>query len=385
MTKTEEAPRTTPADGTQAAAVLADGATLHVSGAWTLGNPHPDATEFLAENPMQGEWTLECGGLKRWDTTLLVFLSKVYAEAETRGFTLKEGDLPRGLSRLLQMCRASRNATSAAANAAPPRKTLLQCLGSFGVELKETILEILLFTGELTVSIGRLLGWRTQMRWCDFRHQLTECGPKALPIISLISFLMGLVLAFVGSIPLKWFQAQQYVASLVGIGMFRLMAPVMVGIVMAGRTSAAYAAELGTMQANDELDALETLGILKTDFLVLPRFLAMALMLPLLNLFADFVSTIGGLIVATFNLGLTPQAYWHTLLTTTRTSDLLVGVATCFVLGVLDACCGCYQGIHCGRSAADVGRATTSSVVYSIVCIVIATSLITVITVLLEI
>ena len=200
-----------------------------------------------------------------------------------------------------------------------------------------------------------------------------------------VVFLMGLVLAFVGSIPLKWFQAQQYVASLVGIGMFRLMAPVMVGIVMAGRTSAAYAAELGTMQANDELDALETLGILKTDFLVLPRFLAMALMLPLLNLFADFVSTVGGLIVATFNLGLTPQAYWHTLLTTTRTSDLLVGVATCFVLGVLDACCGCYQGIHCGRSAADVGRATTSSVVYSIVCIVIATSLITVITVLLEI
>ena len=154
---------------------------------------------------------------------------------------------------------------------------------------------------------------------------------------------------------------------------------------MAGRTSAAYAAELGTMQANDELDALETLGILKTDFLVLPRFLAMALMLPLLNLFADFVSTVGGLIVATFNLGLTPQAYWHTLLTTTRTSDLLVGVATCFVLGVLDACCGCYQGIHCGRSAANVGRGTTSSVVYSIVCIVIATSLITVITVLLEI
>ena len=234
MTKKEEAPRTTPADGMQAAAALADGATLHVAGAWTLGNPHPDATEFLAENPMQGEWTLECGGLKRWDTTLLVFLSKVYAEAEARGFALKEGDLPRGLSRLLQMCRASRNATSAAANAAPPRKTLLQCFGVFGVELKETILEILLFTGELTVSIGRLLGWRTQMRWCDFRHQLTECGPKALPIISLISFLMGLVLAFVGSIPLKWFQAQQYVASLVGIGMFRLMAPVMVGIVMAG-------------------------------------------------------------------------------------------------------------------------------------------------------
>jgi phospholipid/cholesterol/gamma-HCH transport system permease protein len=239
------------------------------------------------------------------------------------------------------------------------------------------------FTGTLTVDLLALVGGRSRMRYGDLRNQMVICGPRALGIISLISFLMGLILAFIGAIPLRWFQAESYVASLVGIGMLRLMAPVMVGIVMAGRTSASYAAELGSMQVNEEIDAMETMGISSMQFLVLPRFIAMSLMLPLLCVFADAVSVLGGMVVATAYLKITPLSYFETLFSTARVNDLLVGIFTAFVLGILDGICGCYQGMKCGRSAAAVGSATTGAVVSSIICIVIATSLITVITVVL--
>lgn len=333
---------------------------------------------------MTAAWKITARDLGKWDSTLLVFLSRTLALAETQGLRTDFSELPEGLTRLLKLGEYGR-AHAATPQEAADEKSLVHQAGELGIELHSTIGEIIDFIGAITLSLWHLVTFRSKMRWSDFREQVFNCGPMAMPITALISFLMGLILAFVGAIPLKWFQAQQYVASLVGIGMLRLMAPTMVGVVMAGRTSASYAAELGTMQVNEELDALQTLGVPHTDFLVLPRFLAMSLMLPVLTIFADITSILGGLLVAVFDMGLTPHAYLHTLVTTTRLSDLTVGLITCFVLGILDACCGCYQGMHCGRSAAAVGRVTTSAVVYSIVCIVIATSLITVLTVILKV
>ncbi len=371
-----------------AKAILKDG-TLLLSGTWDRDRPHPTTDRFLTEAAAGEKHTLraiDANGLEAWDSTLLVFLSALLALSEKEGAPAPnlEG-LPRGLRTLLELgAKGRRNAPAPRDNAAE-EPSLLHRYGARGLELWEVALEIIRFVGEVSLGLWRLLTFRSAMRACDFRTQLAECGPRALGIISLISFLMGLVLAFVGSIPLKWFQAQPYVASLVGIGMLRLMTPTMVGVVMAGRNSAAYAAELGTMKVNEELDALQTLGIPLVDFLVMPRFLAMCLMMPLLTLFGDLVSILGGMLVAVFDLDLTVQSYWTTLVTTTRVSDLLVGVATCAILGILDALCGCYQGMHCGNSAAAVGESTTSAVVYSIVCIVIATSLVTIITVLLKI
>lgn len=357
---------------------------LALTGDWLRGAPHPEADDFLQQHQMVATWKLNADNLGKWDSTLLVFLSKICAHAEVKGFAVDFSALPDGLAKLLKLGEYGRKHTPVRTNDATP-KSLFVKAGEFGIEIRDTVIEIVDFIGALALSLWHLVTFRSKMRWTDFREQLFACGPKAMPITSLISFLMGLILAFVGSIPLKWFQAQQYVASLVGIGMLRLMAPTMVGVVMAGRTSASYAAELGTMQVNEELDAMQTLGIPHTDFLVLPRFLAMSLMLPVLTIFADITSIVGGLLVAMFDMGLTPHAYIYTLLTTTRLSDLIVGLITCFVLGILDACCGCYQGMHCGRSAAAVGRVTTAAVVYSIVCIVLATSLITVITVILKV
>lgn len=366
-----------------ASAKLIDG-QLAVTGDWLRGACHPDADEFLREHPMESPWKLVADNLGKWDSTLLVFLSRIAMHAEEKGLRIDFDKLPDGLAKLLKLGEYGRKHAAKRDDAEADKSLLIQA-GKFGIELHDTIVGIVDFIGALTLSIWRLATFRSKMRWTDFRDQLFACGPMAMPITSLISFLMGLILAFVGSIPLKWFQAQQYVASLVGIGMLRLMAPTMVGVVMAGRTSASYAAELGTMQVNEELDALQTLGIPHTDFLILPRFLAMSLMLPILTIFADFTSILGGMLVAVLDMGLTPHAYIHTLITTTRLSDLTVGLITCFVLGILDACCGCYQGMHCGRSAAAVGRVTTAAVVYSIVCIVLATSLITVLTVILKV
>ena len=223
------------------------------------------------------------------------------------------------------------------------------------------------------------------MRWEDVWNEIIKAGPKALFIVCLIGFLMGLILAFIGSIPLKWFRAEVYVASLIGIGMLRLMAVVMTGTVMAGRTGAAYAAELGTMQVNEEIDALESMGISPMEYLVLPRVIALTLMMPFLCLFADIIGVLGGMVVGVFYMGLSSLEYWQQMSDTTRVNDLLVGLFTSLVFAVLIALCGCIRGIRCGRSSDSVGQATTAAMVSSLVCLVIATAIITVITVNLKI
>lgn len=352
------------------------------SGDWLRGQEHPTCQDILKDHPPQEGVCLTAPHLGQWDSTLPVELLRLILAYQKAGFALNFEELPPGLVKLLKLCQGAQRVPDTKPS---EHLTLLHHAGYWGLRVSTAIYDIANFTGELVLAFGRLITGKSQMRFRDFHSKVVVNGPRALPIISLISFLMGIILAFIGAIPLKWFQAEMYVASLVGIGMLRLMAPVMVGIVMAGRTSSAYAAELGTMQVNEELDAMRTLGIPPMDFLVLPRFLAMALMMPLLGIFADIVSIVGGLVVAIVYLRLSPLSYITTLTDTTRISDLLVGLFTCSVLGILDGLCGCYQGLHCGRDAEAVGRATTSAVISCIICIVIAVSLITVLTVVLSI
>ena len=160
--------------------------------------------------------------------------------------------------------------------------------------------------------------------------------------------------------------------------MLRVMGAVMTGVIMAGRTGAAFAAELGTMQVNEEIDALKTMGIAPMEFLVLPRMLALALMMPLLCLYADMMGLLGGYLVGVAMLGLSPTEYLVTTREMVGLSNLWIGLAQSFVFGILVALTGCLQGIKCGRSASSVGTAATSAVVTGIVAIVIATAIITV-------
>ena len=223
------------------------------------------------------------------------------------------------------------------------------------------------------------MSFRSIMRRIDFCAALDDCGPKALAIVSLISFLVGLILAFVGAVQLQIFGAQIYVASLVTVGMCRIMGAIMVGIIMAGRTGSAYAATIGTMQVNEELDALQTMGLSQIDFLVMPRLLALILAMPILTMLADFMGMLGGGFVGVFIMGLPYQEYWKFAINAFTLNNFLVGIFHGFCFGIIIAMCGCYSGLTCGRNADSVGVATTSSVVNAIVWMIVITGIITVI------
>ena len=259
-------------------------------------------------------------------------------------------------------------------------ETFLFRIGSDATDFFRSSRETLDFVGEAAMAFTRFLAGKARFRRSDLTRIIQDCGIEALPIISLISLLVGLILAFVGAVQLVMFGAQIYVANLVGISMVRVMGAVMAGIVMAGRTGAAFAAQLGTMQVNEEIDAFKTMGISPMEFLVLPRILGLTLMMPLLCLYADLMGILGGFIVGVSMLDLNMVEYYHQTKASVTLSDLWIGIVQSAVFGILVALAGCLRGMQCGRSASAVGDATTSAVVTGIVAIIVATAIITVIT-----
>jgi phospholipid/cholesterol/gamma-HCH transport system permease protein len=226
------------------------------------------------------------------------------------------------------------------------------------------------FIGEACLTFARFFLGKARYRRIDLVLLLQECGAQALGIVTLINFLVGLILAFMGAVQLRQFGAQIYVADLVGLGMTREMGAIMTGVIIAGRTGAAFAAQLGTMQVNEEIDALITMGIPPMEFLVLPRMLALMLMMPLLCVFADLVGILAGLVVATGLLDLTLVEYVNETQKAVSLLDCGVGLFKSAVFGALIALAGCLRGMQCGRSAAAVGAAATSAVVTGIVWII---------------
>ncbi|MDD3694501.1 MAG: ABC transporter permease [Lentisphaeria bacterium] len=341
-------------------------------GQWLQTALRPGLESLVLPEGLQ-ELELHCAESLQWDSSLLIYLRRLEQLCQQRELLCHRAALPPGVLKLLDISRAG-----AVAKAQLGRRAhFFQRAGQRVRRFWQGSLEILSFVGELSLSLFRLFLGRPGFRGLELLRQFAQAGPAALAIISLIGFLMGVILAFIGAIPLQWFGVESYIASLIGIGILRLLAPVMVGVVMAGRTGAAFAAELGSMQINEEIDAYRTLGIDPVRFLVLPRFLALTLMLPFLCLFADLLGLLGGMVVAVGYFNITWLDYYDTLIRTTRLADLWVGLFTSLVFGALVSLCGCFQGINCGRKAESVGKAATDAVVYSIVCIVLATAVIT--------
>jgi phospholipid/cholesterol/gamma-HCH transport system permease protein len=197
-----------------------------------------------------------------------------------------------------------------------------------------------------------------------------QAGAEALPIVTLIALLVGLIMGFVGAVQLQRFGASIFIADLVGLATTREMGAMMTAIIMSGRTGAAYAAQLGTMKVTEEIDALTTLGIAPLDFLVIPRILALFVMMPLLCLYADIVGILGGSIVATGMLHLTALQYFEQISHAVTLTQVSIGVVKSALFGILVALSGCYHGTRCELDASSVGDATTASVVMSIVFIV---------------
>jgi phospholipid/cholesterol/gamma-HCH transport system permease protein len=323
----------------------------------------------LEEQPPPRRVVFDATALQAWDSTLLAMVARVVATCAQRGVEVDTSDLPAGVRRLLDLVR------SAPATRARPRKPRPSWLARVGERARSRAglsVDSLELVGRAAFSLGRLVRGRVRCRREDVLRELTSAGIDALPIVSVVSLLLGMILAFVGAVTLRPFGATLYVANVVTVGMVRELGAVMTAIVMAGRTGSAYASELSTMNVTQETDALVTLGIEPVDFLVLPRMLALALMMPLLYLYASAVAMVGGGVVAVGLLGLTPELYASASQSSVPLYTLLFGLAKSGAFGVLVAFAGCSEGMRGGRNAADVGRAATEAVVRSIVWIIAA-------------
>ena len=358
----------------------ADTIRLRLSGSWRLSRPLPAAAEV--ERELEGRSgirriAIDVGGLNGWDSGLLIFLRGLDGFADRMGLETDASGLPEGVRRLLRLAAAVPE--RAGARRAAARESFLARVGRETVALVQASRELVAFLGEVTIAFGRLLRGTARFRRSDLMLILQEAGAQALPIVSMISFIVGVILAFLGSIQLLQFGAQIYVADLVGIGMARDMAAMMVGIILAGRTGAAFAAQLGTMQVNEEIDALATLGLSPMEFLVLPRVLALVVMTPLLCLYATLMGLLGGAFVGVTFLDLPAVTYLQETQYALQLPDFAAGLIKGGVYGVVVAVAGCLRGMQCGRSSAAVGQATTSAVVTSIVFIVICMAILTLI------
>ncbi len=352
---------------------------VHLAGNWKIGCPVPSTDEIQREleaGPPVSRITFESHALKEWDSSLLAFLVKVIRQSSRRKISVVVQGLPVGAQRLLEL------AFTVPQKKGPQSKTLqepfLSRVGTYSLAFIHSAADKLDFVGEATVAFTKMLAGKARFQRSDLVSIIQTTGVEALPIVTLISILVGLILAFVGAVQLKMFGAQIYVADLVGIAIVRVMGAIMTGIIMAGRTGAAFAAELGTMQVNEEIDALRTLGISPMEFLVLPRILALTLMMPFLCLYADLMGVFGGLIVGVTMLDISAMEYYTQTRAAIDLRHLWIGLFHSFVFGILVALAGCLRGMQCGRSASAVGDATTSAVVTGIVSIVMATAVITV-------
>jgi phospholipid/cholesterol/gamma-HCH transport system permease protein len=232
--------------------------------------------------------------------------------------------------------------------------------------------DLLQFVGEFWIDTTRLVRGRAGLRWGDCLNEMQRCGAMALPIVSLISFLVGITLAYSGAIVLKRFGGEIWVADLIGVAMTREMGALMAAVTLSGRTGAAFAAEIGSMKANEEIDALATLGISPIRFLVIPRVLALGLMMPLLAMYANCLGILGGMAVAYATLDIPPAAYWIEMLTIVDFQDIMVGVIKSVAFGLIVGLSGCLRGLQSERNASGVGKAATSAVVTAILLIIVA-------------
>jgi phospholipid/cholesterol/gamma-HCH transport system permease protein len=351
---------------------------LRLSGDWHSRGTLPSFEEArvpLSSQPPFTRVAFDVTELGEWDSSLPVFLTKILDVCRRSGIAVDQAQLPPGVRRLLDLAAPENQRTGMTRDTARP--SFLVRTADAALNDIKGIGDMLSFLGETTGAFFRLLRGKAMFRRSDLIISIQDAGAQALPIVSLISFLVGMILAFVAAIQLKVFGAQIFVADVVGIGMVRVMGAVMTGVIMAGRTGAAFAAQLGSMQVNEEIDALETLGISPVEFLVLPRMLSLMLMLPLLCIYSDAMGILGGMLVGVGILDLGMMEYYQQSKAALNLTHFGIGVFQSFIFGVLVAVSGCLRGMQCERSASAVGYAATSAVVTGIVSIVVATLTVT--------
>jgi len=353
---------------------------VEMAGDWIAhaGLPDVDVVEKeLAASGVVKAMGFEATGLERWNSGLITFILKCHALCEQHHLEFQAQTLPASVAKLIQLAQAAPEKKDAARSVAPA--PFLQRVGESGLASWAGATAMLTFMGENVLAFLKLVQGRAQFRGADMLLVMQECGPQALGIVALINFLIGLILAFVGATELTRFGASIYTADLVAVATVREMGCLMTGIILCGRTGAAFAAQLGTMKVNQEIEAFQTFGINPVEFLVLPRMLALIVMVPLLCVFADLISILGGFLVSTMMLNITPALYIHRTLEAITLTSFLLGIFKGGYFGVVVALTGCLRGMQCGTNAAAVGLATTSAVVTGITVIIASDGLFAVI------
>jgi phospholipid/cholesterol/gamma-HCH transport system permease protein len=347
--------------------------SIELAGAWLLegGAPNFDAVlPLLAEEPQPTRAVYETSELGEWDSSAISFLVQTSQQLRTRGIFEDRSGLPSGLQRLVALAQAVPERAGARTTA--QRERLLARIGAGGIAIGSGALEYLSFIGQCGAAFSRLVRGKARYRREDFLIALQACGTNALGIVALISFMVGAILAFMGAVQLQQFGASIYVADLVAIGMAREMGAMMTAIIMSGRTGAAFAAQLGSMKVTQEVDALTTMGISPFEYLVLPRMMALILMMPLLCVFSDVVGMLGGAAVGSGMLDVPLRSYYRETISAVSLTDFFGGLSKSAVYGGLIAMAGCLYGFKCGSSSSAVGDAATKAVVSGIVMIVVA-------------
>lgn len=341
---------------------------LHLSGDWQLGSS-PDGTALCTAIPADSaHLVLLATDLGNWDSSLAIALLQLARWCDSQHIALDTQALPDGLQQLLKL------ATGVPVYQPTSTSDSEGFINSLNTRVKTQWYELrdtLTFIGETTLALGKWFSGQSKTRRSDILFFIDQAGPKALAIVTLISLLVGMILAYLGSVQLRQLGAQVYVADLVAIGMVREMGALMTAVIMAGRTGAAYAAQIGTMQVNDEIDALRVMGISSMEFLVLPRLLALVFVMPLLCVYADIIGMAGGAIIAT-SMDVSITQYVLQTRDAVDWLDFSTGLIKSVFFGILIAVAGCQAGLHCGRNSNAVGMAATNAVVKAIVYLVVA-------------
>ena len=365
-------------EATARLSVLDGVAVMSISGDWLLSKPRTPATR-IEKSLTAGiaKLTFDTKSLGAYDSALVCMLFKIYQTCQQMGIVFDGNSLPEGPRELLRLAVAVPEANAAKKNSG--KSNILGKVGIRALDVLGAFEDQSRFIGEISIASIKAAFGRARYRLVDLLTIIQKTGPEALPIVALISFLVGLILAFVGAIQLAKYGSEIFVADLVGIAMVREMGAIMVGIVMSGRTGASFAAELGSMKVNEEISAFRTFGISPIEFLVFPRIIALVMMFPLLTIFANVIGMLGGMVIGVGMFDISYEQYANRTLAALDLIQISTGVGKSFIFGIIVACIGCKMGLQCEKSSAGVGQATTSSVVQSITWIIVADAIFAVI------
>ncbi len=344
---------------------------LRCAGAWVLRGIAGLETR-LARLPRSGsgELTIDASAVSAMDTSGAWLLHRTMRDLKREGRSVELRGLRPEFEALLRLIAAREPALLAEA---PP--SLLARIGRQSWLSMSNVFGMLSFLGENVIALLRAITHPHRIRWRAIGYNLQVTGFEALPITGLLSFLMGIVIAYQGAEQLRQFGANIYVADLVGLSMVRELSPMLTAIIVAGRSGSAYAAQIGTMKVTEEIDALRTIGVGPLDLLVLPKVLALIIALPLLTVYTDVMGVLGGAIMAHAQLDVSFGAFFDRLDEAITLNSYLVGVGKAPVFAVIIALVGCYQGFQVGGSADSVGRQTTLSVVQSVFLVIVTDAL----------